>query len=128
MRHTRFELEFVHHAVGHHHLPQHLDDALAAVLVELAAQHAGEAVEIDRVVLADGGLIQQRLDLIAVQIEALLQQSFELAPLDRIDLPIDCRGLHQQRGRGEPQFVLAQISRRPFLCGDPIGELLELGP
>ena len=35
-------LEFVYDAVGHHHFPQHLNDAFAAGLVELAAKHAGE--------------------------------------------------------------------------------------
>jgi hypothetical protein len=39
--------------VSHGDFPQHLDDLLAAFLVELGAKHAGEPVEIDGVVLAD---------------------------------------------------------------------------
>src|SRR5436309_2957104 len=38
-------LELVHDAIGHGNFPQHLDDLLAAILVELGAKDAGEPVE-----------------------------------------------------------------------------------
>ena len=47
-------LEFVALAVGKDDLPEVLDDADALVLAHLALQHAGEAVEVDRLVLGGG--------------------------------------------------------------------------
>src|SRR3954447_10768782 len=44
-------LELGDFAVGEHHLPHHLDDTATAFLIDLAHDHAGEAIEIDRIVL-----------------------------------------------------------------------------
>ena len=42
-----FALVFVHHSVSQHDFPEHLNGALPASLVELAAENARKAVEID---------------------------------------------------------------------------------
>ena len=64
----------MHHAVGHGDFPQHLDDLLAAILVELGAKHAGEPVEIDGVVLADFRLANEPARFIVAKPEMRLQQ------------------------------------------------------
>src|SRR5262245_63886173 len=63
-------LEFMHDAIGEHHLPQHLDDALASLLVERAAKHAGELVKIYRFHFTLIGLAEQLAEFVAVEVEA----------------------------------------------------------
>ena len=52
-------LELGDAAVGIDDLPHHLDHAPAAVLVERAVEQAGEMIEVDRLVLGRGRLVDQ---------------------------------------------------------------------
>src|SRR3954466_2017449 len=47
-------LEFGDLSVGEYHLPHHLDDAQPALLVDLAHDHTGEMIKVDRIVLGPG--------------------------------------------------------------------------
>ena len=125
---NQIRLEFVYDAVGHHHFPQHLDDPLAAVLVELAAKNVGEAVKIDRFVLLLRGFPHQPAHLFVVELELLPQQGLERPAFGRIELSVDHRRVHQQRRGSQTQLVLAKIPRRLVIAGDEIDEFLEPGP
>ena len=37
--------------IGEHDFPKHLDDALPSLLIKLSAEHAREAIEINRLLL-----------------------------------------------------------------------------
>ena len=85
-------LELVHHEVSHGDFPQHLDDLLAAILVELGAKDAGEPVKIDGdAVVADYRLANEPARFIVVKPEMRLQQSIELAALFVGNLSVDFR-------------------------------------
>ena len=89
-------LELVHHEVDHGDFPQHLDDLLAAILIELGAKDAGEPVKIDGdAVVADYRLANEPARFIVAKPEMRLQQSVELAALFVGNLSVDLPG----RGR-----------------------------
>ena len=72
--------------------------------------------------LARGGLLEQRPDLVAVELEALLQQGFELAPLRRVDRAVDHRSAHQERRRGEPKKTYGDVRFEWVRLRDDSGE------
>src|SRR5689334_5352096 len=121
-------LELVQHAVSQNDLPQHLDDALTAVLVEPAAQYAGETIEVDRVMLPGFRLFQRPAQLIVVDGEARLQQSLERLGFFGIDMAVDHRGVNEKRRRGEPELILAKIARALVLTENVIDESLYFAP
>ena len=118
----------MHHAIGHGDFPQHLDDLLAAFLVELGAKHAGEPVKIDGVVLADFRLANEPARFIVAKPEMRLQQSSELAALFGGNLSVDCRGVDEQGCRRQPQFLLAQIPRVRSRVSEALEKLRECRP
>ena len=127
-RQTRFDFELVHHAIGHGDFPQHLDDLLAAFLVELGAKHAGEPVEIDGVVLADLRLANEPARLIVAKPEMRLQQGSEFAALFGGNLSVDCPGVDEQGCCRQPQFLLAQIPRVRSRVSEALEKLRECRP
>ena len=98
--------------VGHGDFPQHLDDLLAAILIELGAKDAGEPVKIDGAVAADYRLANEPARFIVANPEMRLQQSVELAALFVGNLAVDCQGVDEQRCCGQPQFLLAHMRSR----------------
>ena len=101
-------LEFVQDAVGQHDLPQHLNDALPSFLIEFAAKHAGEAVKVDCLMFPGLRFSNDTPKLRLIEIEALLHQVLEFAPLLGIDMSVDPRCMHKQRRGRELQFLFAQ--------------------
>ena len=47
-----------------HNVPKHFDDALPSLLIKLAAEHAREAIKINRLLLTGFSLSQNALKLI----------------------------------------------------------------
>ncbi len=116
----------MHHQIGHGDFPQHLDDLLATILVELGAKDAGEPVKIDGAVVADyRRLANEPARFIVAEPEMRLQQSFELAALFSGKLSVDCHGVHEQRCCGQPQFLLAQIPRVRSRVSEALEKLRE---
>jgi hypothetical protein len=121
-------LELVHHEVSHGDFPQHLDDLLAAILVELGAKDASEPVKIDGGVVADYRLANEPARFIVAKPEMRLQQSIELAALFVGNLSVDCQGVDEQRCCGQPQFLLAQIPRVRSRVSEALEKLRECRP
>ena len=122
-------LELVHHEVDHGDFPQHLDDLLAAIRIELGAKDAGEPVKIDGdAVVADYRLANEPARFIVAKPEMRLQQSVELAALFVGNLSVDLQGADEQRCCGQPQFLLAQIPRVRSRVSEALEKLRECRP
>ena len=79
----RVVLQLVQLAVGIDDLPHQADERLAPVLVEMALQHAGEGIEVDRLIVGPLAGGDQRLELGAADRIALRQHRLEAAPTRR---------------------------------------------
>ncbi len=121
-------LEFVHDPVGHYDFPQHFDNTLAAVLVQLATKNAGETVNIGRLVLLSFCFSQQKSNFIAVKIKSLLQYGIEFPTFLWIESTIDHRPANEQRRRCQPQFLFTKISGSRLFSAYALNDRLEIDP
>src|SRR4029079_15420962 len=66
LRPARNEISFVfmQDTIGEHDFPKHFDDTLPSLLIKLAAEHAREAIEINRVLLPGLSLSQDAIKLV----------------------------------------------------------------
>ena len=107
-------------AVGIDQPPHHLDDALAVAHVQALLEHAGEAIEVDRLRLGVLGLVEQALRLAGIELEMPLQEVAEESDLFRRHRPVDRDDMEEESCGSDTQLVL---TRRRFIgAGRQIGE------
>src|SRR5262249_26207359 len=111
--------------IGVGDLPQHLDDATAAGIVERAIEAAGEMIEVDRFLFGLGRLGDEGASPRVVEAEAALQDRMQAAALDLRHAAIDHGGMHEEGGRRQPIVALLESARMLVAATELGDELLE---
>jgi len=117
----RVVLQLVQFAVGIDDLPHQADEGLARLGIEMALQHAGEGIEVDRLIvgaLAGGG---QRFEFGAADRVALGEHRLEPLPLDILAHAVGIHHMIEQSRGGNARIV--RIGARP----GPGGQVFQKG-
>src|SRR5215467_13110587 len=106
-------------------LPQHLDDATAAGIVERAIEATGEMIEVDRFLFRLGRLGDEGVSRRVVEAEAALENRVQAVALDLRHAAVDHDGMHAEGGRREPVVSLLESARMLIAATELRDELLE---
>jgi hypothetical protein len=104
-------LEVSDRTIGIDDLPHHFDHTATPVLVQGMIDHAGEMIEIDRLLLGSGRLGNQFLGGSLVEAELPLDDGVQFFALPRRNVTVDAGRVDEQRSRGETIVVMAEMGR-----------------